>query len=251
MSGHSHWATTHRQKELNAAKRGNTFSKVTRAIAIAIKSGGSNNPETNFKLRMAIEQARAANMPKENIERAISKGATGEALEEVNYEGFGPGGIAVIIEVTTDNRNRTGQEIKNLFERAGGRLGGPGSVSFNFDGRGFMLVSKDTADSESQMLKLIDLGAEDIEETDDGLEVYITQDKLSETKKKFEDAGFKVISVDLVMRPKTYQTVADPKAAEKAIAFLETLNDLDDVQKVYANLDIPDEIMDKIKSGNA
>lgn len=130
-------------------------------------------------------------------------------------------------------------------------MGGPGSVSFNFEGRGFMLVAKDANDIEPQMLKLIDLGAEDIEESDDGLEIYIAQDKLSETKKKFEDAGFKVTTVDLVMRPKTYQTVSDPKAAEKAIAFLEILNDHDDVQKVYANLDIPDEIMNKIKSGNA
>src|SRR3989344_6041026 len=142
MSGHSKWATIHRSKEVKDAKRGNLFAKMGRAISIAVKAGGGPDPSANFKLRVAIEKARAADMPKENIERAIAKASEGGALEEVTYEGFGPGGIGVIVEAATDNKNRTAQEIKNAFERGGGNLAGPGSVSFNFEQKGFLLVKK-------------------------------------------------------------------------------------------------------------
>ena len=198
---------------------------------------------------MAIEQARAANMPKVNIERAVSRGEGGEALEEITYEGFGPGRIAVMAEVATDNRNRTVQEIKGIFERSGGHLAGPGAVSFNFEPKGLLVVDK-KADTEEQMLKLIDLGVEDIEEVEDGLEVYVEAVKLRETKEVLEREGFKVASSGLVQKPKMLQTVKDAKTASKALSFLDTLEEHGDIQKVFANLDIPNEIIEKIAAAN-
>lgn len=245
MSGHSKWATIHRQKESKDAARGNLFSKLTRAIQIAVKSSGGVDPESNFKLRVAIEKAKAANMPKENVERAISKAAESGAMEEATYEGFGPEGIAVMVEIATDNKNRTGQEIKNLFERAGGRLAGPGSVSFNFEHKGLIVVRKE-ADFESQMLKLIDLGVEDIEESDSELEAYVNPEKLAETREKLESAGFTVISFELTQKPKVFVDIHDNNRASKVLSFLNSLQENEDVQKVYANLDIPDEIMKQV-----
>ncbi len=238
MSGHSHYATIKREKEANDAARGKTFSKLAKEIAIAVKTGGGGDPDSNFKLRMVMDKAREVNMPKDNVERAIAHAtSTAEAIEEVSYEGFGPSGVAVMVVAATDNRNRTAQEIKNIFDRAGGRLGGPGSVSFNFENKGFLLVEKD-ADPESQMLKLIDLGVEDVNETPDGIEVYVQPDKLSQTKKKLEEAGFKVTSAEISMEAKSYQTISDSKEASKVMSFLDLLNDHDDVQQVYSNADI-------------
>ncbi len=153
MSGHSHYATIKRQKGMKDAAKGKVFSKMGRAITIAVKSGGGiSDPNANYKLRMAVDAARAVNMPKENIERAISKAAGhSQSLDEIIYEGFGPGGVGIIVEAATDNRNRTAQEIKNIFERGGGNLGGPGSVAFNFDPKGLIVVKKGEA-SEPQML---------------------------------------------------------------------------------------------------
>jgi YebC/PmpR family DNA-binding regulatory protein len=234
MSGHSHWATTHRQKEVDAAKRGNLFSKLGRGIMLAVKEGGPN-PEGNYKLKDAIEKARAASMPKDNIDRAIGRASGGESIDEVMYEGFGPGGIAVIVRATTDNKNRTAQEIKNLFERGGGNLAGPGAVSFNFENKGYIFIEKNS-DPESQMLSLIDLGASDINEVADGIEVYTAFDKLGEVRKKLESAGFKVKEAELTMEPLSTVAASDAKAMEKILAFLETFEDHDDVQRVYSNL---------------
>jgi len=245
MSGHSHYATIKRQKETKDAARGQKFSKLAKAISIAVKTGGGANPDTNYKLRVAIDKAKAANMPKVNTERAISKGTKGN-LEEIKYEGFGPGGIAVILEVATDNRNRTAQEIKGLFERGGGSLAGPGAVSFNFVSKGLLVVKK-KKDTEAQILELIDLGVEDVDEVEDGLEIYVEGSKLNETKKALEKEGLKVISSELVQKPKTLQTVSDDKTAAKVLAFLNLLEDYEDVQKVFANLDIPEEVMKKLK----
>ena len=243
MSGHSHFATIKRQKAVNDAAKGNLFSKMARSIMLAAKSGA--DPDMNFKLRFEIDKARAVSMPKENIERAISKATTEAAnLQEVTYEGFGPGGVSVIVEAATDNKNRTAQEMKNIFERAGGSLAGPGAVSFNFENKGFMLVKKNE-NPEGMMLSLIDAGVEDIEESDDGLEVYVAPDKLSEMHKKIQALGFEITQTELQMKPKNFQTVSDPQNAEKVIKFLESLEELDDVQKVYSNLDIPAEIMSK------
>lgn len=248
MSGHSHYATIKRAKEANDSARGKVYSKLAREITIAVKQGGSTDPDFNYKLRMVIDKARAANMPKDNIERALAKGGSGaESLEIMTYEGFGPAGVGVIVEAATDNRNRTAQEIKNIFDRAGGNLAGPGAVSFNFESRGLILIEKQ-ADVETQMLSLIDQGVEDMEETEDGIEAYVAPDKLREIREKLEAAGFTIKSSDLIMKPKTFVTVSNSSEASKVINFLDTLNDQDDVQKVHANLDIPDEIMSQIQS---
>ena len=233
MSGHSHYATIKRQKAVTDAARGNVFSKHAKAIMIAAKGGA--DPESNFKLRVAIDKARADNMPKDNIERAIAKATSEEGvLTEAVYEGFGPSGVAVIVEAATDNKNRTAQEIKNLFERGGGSLVGPGAVSFNFESKGFLLVKK-TSDSDSQMLSIIDMGVEDITESEDGLEVYVAPDKLGEVKKKVEEAGFEVKEVELQMKPKNLIEVPQTES-DKIVKFLEILESHDDVQKVYANI---------------
>lgn len=247
MSGHSHYATIHRQKELNDAQRGRVFSKIAKEIVIAVKTGGGGvDPASNFKLRMVMEKARAANMPKDNVERALRQ-AQGkiEAVEEVTYEGFGPQGVAVVVETATDNRNRTGQEIKNIFERAGGSLAGPGAVSFNFESKGLIVVEKGN-NSEEQMLKLIDLGVEDVEEVEDAIEVYVFPEKLGETKKKIGESGFMVKSAELYLKPKSLQTIDSVADAKKVLAFLDNLEDHNDVQKVYANIDIPADIMAQV-----
>jgi len=236
MSGHSHFATIKRQKAANDAKKGKVFSKMAREIAIAVKTGGGADPDSNYKLRIIIDKARSYNMPKTNIERAISSGMGGGALDEINYEGFGPGGIGVIVKVASDNKNRTAQEMKNIFERAGGSLAGPGSVSFNFENKGFILV-ENNENVEEQTLKLIDLGIEDIEETPDGIEVYVQPEKLGEIRKKIDELGFSVKETELYMKPKTYLELKG-NDAKKALEFLDSLDDHDDVQAVYSNIDV-------------
>lgn len=238
MSGHSKWATIHRAKEVTDAKRGLLFSKLSRAITIAAR--GNPNADTNFKLRLVIDKARDANMPKDNIERAISRAAGGEVVQEITYEGFGPGGIGVIVNVATDNKNRTSQEMKSLFDRGGGSLGGPGSVSFNFEQTGYLLVEK-KGDLEEQILTLIDTEASDVEEGNDGVDVYADPSIVAQIKTRIEELGFTVKEMSLVMRPKTLLAVSAENAG-KAIAFLESLENQDDVQEVYTNADIPGEV---------
>lgn len=236
MSGHSKWATIKRQKGVNDAARGKLFSKLSKAISLAAKSGP--DPESNARLRVVVEQARNFNMPKDNIERAILKGSRSDVqLEEVTYEGFGPGGIGVIVEAATDNRNRTGSEIKNIFDKAGGSLGGPGSVSFNFSPRGIIVVQKGE-NSEEEILNLIDVGVEDVEESPEGLEVYVAPSEVGVTKDKIEKLGYKILSIDLVRKPKSYLFLEGKDDVKRAIGLLEGLEELDDVQKVYTNLDI-------------
>ena len=247
MSGHSHYATIHRQKDIKDAQKGRIFSKLAREISIAVKSGGGADPLGNYKLRMVIDKARAANMPKDNVDRAITKGEGGEALEEVTYEGFGPGGISVIVEAATDNRNRTSQEIKNLFERGGGTLAGPGAVSFNFDPKALFIIQKDK-DPQNQILQLIDLGIEDFEETDDSIEIYVPVDKLKEVRDSLEQKNIPISQVELIKKPKNYQEVGDLAKANSAMAFLEKLEDGDDVQRVFTNLSLPDAILAQMKA---
>lgn len=246
MSGHSHFATIKRQKAVNDAAKGNLFSKLARAIMIAAKGGA--DPDMNFKLRVEIDKAKAVSMPKENIERAIAKATTEAAnLEEITYEGFGPGGIALIIEVATDNKNRAAQEVKNALDRAGGSLAGPGAVAFNFVHKGHLFIKKD-ADIQTQELKIIDMGVEDVEETPDGIEVYVSPEKLSETRKTFELAGFTILETELQMKPKNVVEIADQGLANKILNLLDTLEDLDDVQKVFSNMAIPEDLLSQIKS---
>ncbi|HJY98390.1 MAG TPA: YebC/PmpR family DNA-binding transcriptional regulator [Patescibacteria group bacterium] len=244
MSGHSHYATIKRQKGANDAAKGNLFSKLARNIMLAAKAGA--DPDMNYKLRFEIEKAREASMPKENIERAI-KNATTEAanITEVTYEGFGPGGVAVIVNAATDNKNRAAQEIKNVFERGGGSLAGPGAVSFNFEPKGFMLVKK-SGNTDEQILKLIDAGVEDVEDTDDGIEVYVAPEKLGDMHKALTGAGFDVTLTELQMKPKNLVTITDPAGVTKVIALIDAIEDLDDVQKVFTNLDVPEDVAKNI-----
>lgn len=246
MSGHSKWSTIKRKKEATDAARGKLFSKLARAIFVAVKTGGGPDPAANYKLRDVIDAARAANMPKANIERALSKGSRGEALAEFTYEGFGPEGVSVIVEGATDNKNRTGQEIKGIFDRGRGGLAGPGAVSYNFEPKGLLLVEK-MGKGEEQMLKLIDLGAEDVEETEDGIEIYVAPDKLSNVRDKIGSSGFKIVSSELYQKPRTYRLISDKNKASKVLSFLEALEEHEDVQKVYANIDVPDEVLESIK----
>lgn len=244
MSGHSHFATIKRQKAANDAVKGNLFSKLARNIMIAAKSGA--DPDMNFKLRVEIDKARAFSMPKENIDRAIAKATTEAAnLQEIVYEGFGPGGISVIVHAATDNKNRMAQEMKNMFEKSGGNLAGPGAVSFNFDSKGFMLVKK-SEDPEAQMLQMIDLGVEDVTDSPDGIEVYTAPDKLGIERKKFLNAGFELNETELIMKPKNLKSITDPSLATKALAFLSDVEDHDDVSHVFSNLDIPEETMKNV-----
>ncbi|MBI4057807.1 YebC/PmpR family DNA-binding transcriptional regulator [Candidatus Microgenomates bacterium] len=243
MSGHSKWSTIKRQKESTDSKRGLLFSKLGRAISIAARSGAS--PESNFKLRLAIDRARTANMPKDNIERAISRAAGGD-LQEAVYEGYGPSGVAVVVEALTDSKNRTAQEIKNLFERGGGSLASPGSVAYQFEQVGQIIIKK-TGDPQGQMLTLIDANVEDVDETEDGIEVYAKPTELRETKGKIEALGFEITNSGLILRPKNLITISDVSQAQKVVFFLETLQGHDDVQEVWANLDIPQEVITQLK----
>jgi len=236
MSGHSKWATIKHQKAANDAARGKLFSKLVKAIQIAVKTGGGTSPDTNPKLRVAIDAARAANMPKDNIDRAISR-ASGEAanVEELTYEGFGPEGVGVLVQVATDNRNRTGQEIKNLFERSGGSLAGPGSVSHNFEPKGYILIEK-KPDSDAQMLELIDLGVEDVEASQEGIEVYTGPTTLFDLREKLEASGHKVLQTELIQKPKTHLDLKG-ESSDKVLKLLDSLDDHDDVQKLFTNAD--------------
>jgi len=236
MSGHSHFATIKRQKGLKDAAKSNTFGKLSKMISIAIKSGGGVNPDMNFKLRVAIDKAKEFNMPKDTIDRILKNASERmDNIEEISYEGFGPFGIGVIVESATDNKNRTAQEMKNLFEKGGGSLGGPNSVSYNFKDFGFLLVEKNN-DPDSQTLELIDLGVEDIEVADDGLEVFTLPDRLKEVKEKIEKAGFKILKMELTKLPKNYIEIIDEDKLNKIQNFLDSFEDHDDVQKVYTNL---------------
>lgn len=236
MSGHSKWSTIKRQKEATDAKRGQLFSKLSRAIGIAAKQGGPN-PDTNLRLRVAIEQAKSFNMPKENIERILKQvQERAENLEEAIYEAYGPAGVGVLVEVTTDNRNRTTQEIKNILERGGGSLGTPGSVAFQFEQKGLILIDKGDSPDE-KMLRLIDLGAEDVEEVEDGIEVYTKPGEVFALKEKFEQEGITIRSAELIYNPKNMVPVGGQDTG-KVLKLIEALDGHDDVQKVYTNADI-------------
>lgn len=249
MSGHSKWATIHRQKETTDAKRGQVFTKLGRAIIAAVRTGGGViDPNTNFKLRLAIEKAKQFNMPKANIERAVQHGAgkgEGSGLEEIVYEGYGPEGIAVLVEVATDNKQRTGQEIKNLFEKGGGSLAGPGAVNYQFSSMGYLVIEK-PQNAEEAVLKLIDFGAEDVEETEKEIEIYVKPDQMEEMRKKIQEEGFSLKSFELTMKPKNILEINNKEKVSRVLNFMSKLEEQDDVQKVFANFDIPQEIIEQI-----
>lgn len=233
MSGHSKWATTHRAKSVVDAKRGATFTKLGRAIALAARAGGSNL-ESNTKLRLAVDQARAANMPKENIERAILR-ATGHSSETqlatVSYEGFGPHGVAVMVECLTDNRHRTGHEIRHLFEAHGGHIGTPGSVSWQFERTGVVTVPQLTPDDE---LALIDVGASDVRRDGDSVRVLCPPAHVDAVRQFFSRRGVHP-QTQLTMLPKEPKALADARAVAEVQAFVDLVDDHPDVQELYHN----------------
>lgn len=250
MSGHSKWSTIKRQKGAADAKRGQTFTKLGHLIAIAAKDGNSGDPESNPRLRMALDGAKTANMPKENIQRAIDRGLgklPGQSFEEVVYEGFGPHKTAFLVEAVTDNKNRTLAEIKNMFDRSGGGLGATGSVSYMFDKMGEIKIVSKGQNPEDEILELIDCGAEEVEElTEDDQNkylVYTSTNNLQEVSNNITQNGYKKESSELVQKPNIIVEIPDKETAEKVINLAEKLEEHDDIQKVYANFDIPDDIM--------
>jgi YebC/PmpR family DNA-binding regulatory protein len=246
MSGHSHFATIKRAKEAKDAQKGKAFSKHARAISIAVKAGGGPDPSSNYKLRMAIDAARADNTPKENIDRAISKASSeAENLEEYAYEGFGPYGISVIVEAATDNRNRTAQELKNLFEKGGGNMGSPGSVAYNFESKGMIKVQK-SGSSDALLLDLIDLGVDDYEESGNELILYTPFDKTGELRDKIAAKKYNVISAQPIKKAKNFLEINDIEKARKIFSFVDKLEEHDDVQNVYTNIDVTDEVLNQL-----
>ena len=237
MSGHSKWATIKHHKAIEDNKRGKIFSKLSRLVSVAAREGGAD-PETNFKLRLTIEKAKEANMPKENIKRAIEKGSGkggAEKFEEIIMEGYGPGQVPIIVETLTDNRNRTNSEIKNIFEKQGGKLAKSGAVTFQFKKMGQMLIIKEK-DSDTQILKLIDLGIEEIEEEGGFIEVLVSTSGFEAMKAKVEKAGFKIKDSSLIFTPQNQVELPADKES-KVIKFLEKLEEHDDVSKVTTNVD--------------
>lgn len=247
MSGHSKWSTIKRQKGAVDIKRGLTFTKVANVITIAVKLGRSGDSQSNPRLRMAMEEAKAVNMPKENVQRAIDRGLgklPGQNLEEVLYEGFGPSKVAFMVEGVTDNKLRTLQEVKNLFERGGGSLAGTGAVSYMFDRKGEIKVQRVKGKSEEEeMLELIDLGAEDIESfEEEGIRkylVYVEGPEVNTMSNKLTQTGYEVERAEIVRKPNVLVEIKDVQAAQKVLEFTQKLEELDDVQKVFANFDIP------------
>lgn len=238
MSGHSKWATIKRQKGANDAKRGALFTKLSKAISIAVQQGGGiGDPNQNFRLRLAVEAARAGNMPKENIERAIERavGKNGEAIEEALYEGFAPGGVGIIVEAATDNKNRTTSEVANIFNKNGGNMGQPGSVSYQFKQMGQIIVDKNGKSLDDIFLEAADAGAEDVEDAESEAFVYTNPGDLAKVRDSLTQKGIVVKEMELIYKP-TVTMAVDDGTADKIMNLLEKLEELDDVQKTYTNL---------------
>ncbi len=250
MAGHSHWAQIKRKKAVQDAKRGKIFTKLIREIMVAARLGGGD-PSANSRLRAAIQAARAANMPKENIERAIRKGTgqePGTRWEEAIYEGYGPGGVAVLIESVTDNKRRTVGELRHIFSKCGGNLAEPGAVSWIFEQKGLIVVSTEGNDEEHIFSVALEAGAEDVREYEKEFEIITSPQEFEDVKKALEDAGIKIESAKITMVPKTTVKLQEEKAVQQMLRLLEALEDHDDVQRVYANFDIPDELMERVST---
>jgi YebC/PmpR family DNA-binding regulatory protein len=244
MSGHSKWSTIKRQKGVTDAKRGALFTKVAREISVAARQGGGD-PDANYRLRLAVEKARSVNMPSDNIKRTIDKatgGGEADQFEEIVYEGYGPGGVAVLVEAATDNRNRTAAEVRSIFTKTGGQLAGSGAVAWQFEPRGLIAVHRaSSVDPDEVGLAAIDAGAEDVETDEETIEIYTSPGSLEAVRKALEGAGVPVESAENTMVAR--QTVElDSNKARQALRLVELLEDLDDVQRVTANFDIPEDV---------
>jgi YebC/PmpR family DNA-binding regulatory protein len=247
MAGHSKWAGIKHKKAIVDSRRGKLFTKLARAITVAAKEGGGD-VEGNPALSLAVQKAKDASMPKDNIERAIAKG-TGEgtdvdALEAVMYEGYGPGGVAILVEALTDNRNRTGSEIRHAFNKAGGNLGEPGSVAYLFDKKGVVVIDGERY-TEDDLMVAIDAGAEDIAMDEDVFEVITEPSGLAAVRAALDEAGIEVENAEVAQRPKTLVPL-DEDGATKLLRLIDALEDLDDVDAVHANFDVDAEILERV-----
>ena len=249
MSGHSHWATIRRSKAANDAKRGRNWSKLARRIIVAAKAGGGN-PDENLALRYAIDDAKAGNMPKDTIKKAIQKGTgdlAGETYEEIVYEGYGAGGVAFLVECLTDNRNRTAPEMRKLFERAGGQLGSTNCVAWMFEKKGSFVVSAEKADEDTLMEIALEAGADDVSADGDMFEITCQPTAFSAVKQALDDRGIETVSAEIAMVPSNTIRVEGDQARQ-VLRHMEALEDHDDVQKVYANFDMPEEIYAEVEN---
>jgi len=245
MSGHSKWSQIKRQKGVADVKRGATFTKMTREIMLAAREGGGD-PEANFRLRLAMDRARGVNMPLANIQRAIDRatgGADGAQLESIVYEGYGPGGVSLMVEAATDNRNRTASEVRAAFTRHNGKLGESGSVQWLFEQKGVIEIDAAGRDADEIELAAIDAGAEDVERDGSLVTVYTAPNRFESVKKALESQRLKVADAEISMRPSNTVRLEGDQA-KKVIGLVEALEDLDDVQKVHANFDVPEEVLE-------
>jgi YebC/PmpR family DNA-binding regulatory protein len=249
LSGHSKWSSIKHKKGAADAKRGQLFSKLSRAIIVAAKEGGGD-PANNLALQNAIEKAKSYSMPKDNIDRAIAKGsgadADANAFETIVYEGYGPEGIAVIVEALTDNRNRTAADVRHLFAKHGGNLGTAGAVAWQFDRRGVVVVSADGVDEDELFLAAADGGADDIQQDGSVFEITSAPEQLAAVRGAVEAAGFGVESAELQLVPKTTVAVDDETKARQVMRLIDALEENDDVQDVYANFDIPERVLEAV-----
>lgn len=250
MSGHSHWATIKHKKAQVDAKRGKIWSKLAKAVIIAAKMGGGD-PDMNFRLRAAIDAAKAAGMPKENITRAVKRGTgelAGEIIEEVTYEGYGPGGVAVLCECLTDNRNRTASEIRKIFDLSDGKLGGAGSVAWMFESKGYFLIPGDQADEDRLMELALDAGADDVKRAGDKFEIMCDPASYRKVSEALANANIQAESSQIARMAKTTVEL-DADTAQKVLKLIDRLDDHDDVQNVSVNFNIPDEVMAALEKG--
>jgi YebC/PmpR family DNA-binding regulatory protein len=249
LSGHSKWSSIKHKKGAADVKRGKLFSKLSRAIIVAAKEGGGD-PANNLALQNAIEKARSYSMPKDNIDRAIAKGSGADAdastFETVVYEGYGPEGVAVIVEALTDNRNRTASDVRHLFSKHGGNLGATGAVAWQFERRGLVVVPAEGVDEDELFLAAADGGAEDIERDGDVFQITSAPEALAEVRTAVQGAGFAIESAELSMIPKVTVAVEDEAKARQVVRLVEGLEDNDDVQDVYANFDIPERVLEAV-----
>jgi YebC/PmpR family DNA-binding regulatory protein len=244
MSGHSKWSTIKRQKGANDSKRSAMFTKVAREIAVAARAGGGD-PDANYRLRLAIEKARSINMPADNIKRSIEKatgGGEAEQYEEIVYEGYGPGGVAVLVEAATDNRNRTAAEVRSIFAKTGGQLAGSGAVAWQFEARGLITVPRSATDPDEVALAAIDAGAVDVDTDVDPIEIYTEPADLEGVRKALDAAGVDVEAAESAMLAKQTVTL-EADQVRKALRMVDLLEDLDDVQRVTTNVDIPEDVL--------
>jgi len=247
MAGHSKWAGIKHKKAIVDSRRGKLFTKLARAITVAAKEGGGD-PEANARLSLAVQKAKDASMPKDNIERAIAKG-TGEgadaaALEDVVYEGYGPGGVALLVEAVTDNRNRTGSEVRHLLSRNGGNLGEPGSVAYLFDKKGLVVVDGERY-CEDDLMVAIDAGAQDIASDDDVLEILCDPSDLTAVRAALDEAGIEVETAEVSQLPKV-RVPLEEDAATRLLKLIDALEEQDDVDAVHANFDVSDEVLERV-----